>query len=59
MIYTGEKPWEAEGVSSSTYYYRKTNGVDAERQIISKTKPWEKLGIGRTKWYELGKPDMI
>lgn len=59
VIYTGEKPWEAEGVSSSTYYYRKTNGVDAERQIISKTKPWEKLGIGRTKWYELGKPDMI
>ncbi|CAI3798162.1 hypothetical protein GLGCALEP_02010 [Pseudomonas sp. MM221] len=59
VIYTGEKPWEADGVSSSTYYYRKTNGVDAERQIISKTKPWEKLGIGRTKWYELGKPDMI
>lgn len=59
VIYTGEKPWEAEGVSSSTYYYRKTNGVDTERQIISKTKPWEKLGIGRTKWYELGKPDMI
>lgn len=59
VIYTGEKPWEAEGVSSSTYYYRKTNGVDTERQIISKTKPWEKLGIGRTKWYELGKPDKI
>lgn len=59
VIYTGEKPWEAEGVSSSTYYYRKTNGVDTERQIISKTKPWEKLGIGRTKWYELGKPGMI
>lgn len=59
VIYTGEKPWEEEGVSSSTYYYRKTNGVDTERQIISKAKPWEKLGIGRTKWYELGKPDEI
>ncbi|HIE6468476.1 replication initiation protein [Pseudomonas aeruginosa] len=59
VIYTGEKPWEEEGVSSSTYYYRKTNGVDTERQIISKAKPWEKLGIGRTKWYELGKPDKI
>ena len=59
VIYTGEKPWEEEGVSPSTYYYRKTNGVDTERQIISKAKPWEKLGIGGTKWYELGKPDKI
>lgn len=59
VIYTGEKPWEMQGIPSSTYYYRKANGVESERQSISKDKPWVKLGIGRTKWYELGKPDRI
>lgn len=59
VIYTGEKPWETEGIPSSTYYYRKANSVKSERQTISEMKPWAKLGIGRTKWYELGKPDSI
>ncbi|MBD1586005.1 replication initiation protein [Pseudomonas typographi] len=52
------KPWEIEGISSSTYYYRKKNGVH-NMPSISNLKPWEKLGIGRTKWYELGKPGAI
>lgn len=52
------KPWEIEGISSSTYYYRKKNGIH-NIPSISKLKPWEKLGIGRTKWYELGKPGAI
>ncbi|MGE8407400.1 MAG: replication initiation protein [Pseudomonas sp.] len=59
LIYVDGKPWEDEGIPKRTYYYRKTNGVNTERQIISKAKPWKKLGIGRTKWYELGKPDKI
>ena len=59
LIYVDGKPWEEEGIPKRTYYYRKANGVESERQTIAKIKPWEKLGIGRTKWYELGKPDKI
>ena len=59
LIYVDGKPWEEEGIPKRTYYYRKKNGVDSDRQIISEEKPWLKLGIGRTKWYELGKPDKI
>lgn len=59
VIYVGEKPWKAEQIPSSTYYYRKNNDVDTKRENISKEKPWIKLGIGRTKWYELGKPNSI
>lgn len=51
VIYTGEKPWEEEGVSSSTYYYRKTNGVDTERQIEAQNKPWEKMNMSRRTYY--------
>lgn len=54
-----QKPWELEGVASSTYYHRRSNGYNAERPIASKDKPWVKLGIGRSKWYELGKPNFV
>ena len=59
VIYTGSKPWEEEGVSSSTYYYRKANGVDSERQTISAAKPWEKLGISRATFYRKVKDGTI
>lgn len=59
LIYVNGKPWEEEGVPKRTYYYRKGKNIDVGRQSISKEKPWVKLGIGRTKWYELGKPDSI
>ena len=51
VIYTGEKPWEKENVPSSTYYYRKANSVDAERQIASQYEPWKKLNISRRTYY--------
>ena len=51
VIYTGEKPWEAEGIPSSTYYYRKTNGVSPAQRAESKDKPWEKLNISRRTYY--------
>lgn len=56
LIYVNGKPWE-EGIPKRTYYYRKKNGVDCEREDISREKPWVKLGVGRTKWYGLGKLD--
>lgn len=56
LIHVDGKPWEKEGIPKPTYYYRKANNIDGNRQNISKEKPWEKLGMGRTKWYELGKP---
>ncbi|EMM7967363.1 TPA: replication initiation protein [Pseudomonas aeruginosa] len=56
VIYTGEKPWETEGIPESTYYYR---AKKKERIILANDKPWKKLGIGRTKWYELGKPSFL
>lgn len=51
VIYTGEKPWEEEGIPSSTYYYRKTNGVSPAQRAESKDKPWEKLNISRRTYY--------
>lgn len=56
VIYTGEKPWEAEGIPASTYYYRANK---KERVTLVNEKPWQKLGIGRTKWYGLGKPSTL
>lgn len=49
--YTGEKPWKREGISSSTYYYRKSNSVNIERQAASQEKSWEKLNISRRAYY--------
>ncbi|WP_122711159.1 replication initiation protein [Pseudomonas viridiflava] len=59
LIYVDSKPWEDEGIPRRTYYYRKNTGTSSDRQNLSKEKPWMKLGIGRSKWYELGKPDQI
>ncbi|EPJ8755600.1 replication initiation protein [Pseudomonas putida] len=59
VIYTGDKPWETEGIPKRTYYYRKANGVESERQTISEAKPWEKLGISRATFYRKVKDGTI
>lgn len=51
VIYTGEKPWETEGIPSSTFYYRKANDVAPEHRNESRDKPWEKLNISRRTYY--------
>lgn len=58
-IYTGEKPWETEGIPKRTYYYRKANCVESERQTISEAKPWENLGISRATFYRKVKDGAI
>lgn len=59
LIYVDGKPWEEEGIPKRTYYYRKANGVESERQTISEAKPWEKLGISRATFYRRVKAGAI
>lgn len=59
LIYVDGKPWEEEGIPKRTYYYRRANGVESERQTISEAKPWEKLGISRATFYRRVKAGAI
>ena len=51
VIYTGEKPWDLEGIPKPTYYYRKANDVDADRTVEARDKPWEKMNMSRRTYY--------
>ncbi|WP_083912806.1 replication initiation protein [Pseudomonas sp. Lz4W] len=59
VIYNSEKPWDEEGIPKRTYYYRKENNVDVDRQNISKEKPWEKLKMSRATFYRKVKKGII
>ena len=43
-----ERPWEAEGVSRTTWYDRQAT---TPRQSIEELKPWEAEGVSRRTWY--------
>lgn len=48
------KPWEALGISRTTWYNK-----GKPTSIIPKTKkaqPWDALGMSRATWYRKGKP---
>lgn len=49
-----DKPWEALGISRTTWYNK-----GKPTSIIPKTKkaqPWDALGMSRATWYRKGKP---
>jgi hypothetical protein len=59
VIYTGQKPWEEEGIPKRTYYYRKENNVNAGRSVKSQDKPWEKMNMSRRTYYRKKSQELI
>lgn len=55
VIHT-EKPWEKEGISASTYYYRKSN---PPTESVESTKPWEAMNMSRRTYYRKKKEGLI
>lgn len=50
-----DKPWEALGISRTTWY-RKGKPTTNTSINLTKAKLWEALGMSRATWYRKGKP---